>query len=348
MSVSPKPFLAALGGEVLDRPPFWLMRQAGRYLPEYREVRRQAGSFIDLCLNSELACEVTLQPLRRYGMDAAILFSDILMVPYGLGQGLEYLEGEGPKLAPVRDAAGLGRLSRQCFHDRLAPVYDTVRRIAAALPAETALIGFAGSPWTVACYMVQGGGSKEWEQVKGFAYRDEAAFGALIGLLVEVTAEYLSRQIVAGAEAVQLFDSWAGLLPASRFRRYVIEPTRQIVAALKVRHPTVPVIGFPRNAGVLIEEYTQATGIDAVALDTTVCPRWAAQHLQTLRPVQGNLDPILVMAGGEAMTGGTDDILSALAGGPLVFNLGHGVTQGTPPEHVGQLADWLRSWPERR
>ena len=348
LSVSPKPFLAALGGEVLDRPPFWLMRQAGRYLPEYRAVRRQAGSFIDLCLNSELACEVTLQPLRRYGMDAAILFSDILMVPHGLGQGLDYLEGEGPKLDPVSDAAGLARLRTEGFHEILAPVYETVRRIAAALPERTALIGFAGSPWTVACYMVQGGGSKEWEKVKGFAYRDETGFDALIDLLVRVTVEYLDKQIEAGAEAVQLFDSWAGILPAGRFRRYVIEPTRRIVAALRAKHPAVPVIGFPRNCGAMIEEYTRDTGVDAVALDTTVCPVWAARHVQTLKPVQGNLDPILVVAGGEAMIRGTDEILRALSGGPFVFNLGHGVTQGTSPEHVGQLADLIRSWPERR
>lgn len=348
VSVCRKPFLAVLGGEVADRPPFWLMRQAGRYLPEYRVVRRQAGSFIDLCLNSELACEVTLQPLQRYGMDAAILFSDILMVPYGLGQGLAYLEGEGPKLEPVRDGAGLSRLGAGGFHEILAPVYETVRRIAASLPETTALIGFAGSPWTVACYMVQGGGSKEWEAVKGFAYRDEAGFDALIDLLVRVTIEYLDKQIEAGAEAVQLFDSWAGILPASRFRRYVIAPTRRIVTALKAKHPTVPVIGFPRNCGAMIEEYTRDTGVDAVALDTTVCPVWAARHLQVLKPVQGNLDPILVMAGGEAMKTETDVILRALSGGPFIFNLGHGVTQGTPPEHVGLLADQIRSWPNRR
>ena len=348
VSVCRKPFLAALGGETLDRPPFWLMRQAGRYLPEYREVRRHAGSFIDLCLNSELACEVTLQPLRRYGMDAAILFSDILMVPHGLGQKLEYLEGEGPKLEPVGDGAGLDRLRDTDFHRILAPVYETVRRIVTALPEGTALIGFAGSPWTVACYMVQGGGSKEWEKVKGFAYRDEAGFDALIDLLVRVTIEYLDKQIEAGAEAVQLFDSWAGILPASRFRRYVVEPTRRIVEALKAKHPAVPVIGFPRNCGAMIEEYTRTTGVDAVALDTTVCPVWAARHVQVSKPVQGNLDPILVMAGGEAMRSGTDEILRALSGGPFVFNLGHGVTQGTPPEHVGQLADFIRSWPGRR
>ena len=324
------------------------MRQAGRYLPEYRQVRRQAGSFIDLCLNPELACEVTLQPLRRYGMDAAILFSDILMVPHGLGQPLDYLEGEGPKLEPVEGAAALARLSEARFQEILDPVYQTVKRIAVALPDTTALIGFAGAPWTVACYMVQGGGSKEWEKVKGFAYRDPAGFDALLDLLVRVTVDYLDHQILAGAEAVQLFDSWAGALPADRFRRYVIAPTRAIVSGLKERHPTVPVIGFPRQAGVMIEAYARESGVDAIALDTSVCPLWAARHLQTLLPVQGNLDPILVTAGGPAMVEATGDILRALSGGPFVFNLGHGVTQTTPPEHVGELADFIRSWPDRR
>jgi uroporphyrinogen decarboxylase len=348
LSVSQKQFLAALGGQVLDRPPFWLMRQAGRYLPEYREVRRQAGSFVDLCLTPELAGEVTLQPLRRFGMDAAILFSDILMVPYGLGQRLDYLDGEGPRLEAITDAGQLSRLSADGFHERLADVYETVRRVARALPEGVALIGFAGSPWTVACYMVQGGGSKEWEKVKGFAYRDANGFAALIALLESVTVDYLLAQIAAGAEAVQLFDSWAGILPPGPFRRLVIEPTRRIVAAVKLRHPDIPIIGFPRGAGLMIEEYLLATGIDAVALDTTIPPDWAARCLQCHRPVQGNLDPILVVAGGEAMSAGVDEILRALAGGPFIFNLGHGVAQATPPEHVGQLAGLIRSWPERR
>jgi uroporphyrinogen decarboxylase len=348
LTPSDKPFLAALGGRVLDRPPFWLMRQAGRYLPEYRDVRRQVGSFVDLCLTPDLACEVTLQPLRRFGMDAAILFSDILMVPYGLGQPLDYLDGEGPRLDPVADASQLGRLSADRFHDRLAPVYQAVRQIIRALPEHTALIGFAGSPWTVACYMVQGGGSKDWEKVKGFAYRDPAGFAVLMALLERVTVDYLAAQIEAGVEAVQLFDSWAGILPPGPFRRLVTEPTRRIVAALKQRHPAVPIIGFPRGAGVMIEEYLLTTGIDAVALDTTVPPNWAARHLQSYRPVQGNLDPILLVAGGAALTAGVDEILRALSGGPFIFNLGHGVAQVTPPEHVGQLAGLIRSWPERR
>lgn len=348
VSLPEKPYLAALAGHTLERPPFWLMRQAGRYLPEYRDVRRRAGSFIDLCLTPTLACEVTLQPLRRYGMDAAILFSDILMVPYGLGQRLDYVEGEGPQLEPITDAHQLERLSIDHFHDRLTPVYETVRQVIQALPDRTALIGFAGSPWTVACYMVQGAGSKEWDKVKGFAYRDPAGFAALMTLLETVTVAYLAAQIDAGAEAVQLFDSWAGILPPKPFRRLVIEPTRRIVQALKQHYPQIPVIGFPRGAGMLLEAYTLETGVDAVALDTTVPPDWAARHLQCHRPVQGNLDPILLVAGGEAMATELDDILRTLSRGPFVFNLGHGVAQVTPPEHVEQLAALIRSWPERR
>jgi uroporphyrinogen decarboxylase len=347
LPTEPKLFLRALAGETLTRPPFWLMRQAGRYLPEYRATRTQAGSFLDLCFAPELAVEVTLQPLRRYGMDAAILFSDILVVPYALGQRLDYVEGEGPKLDPVRSAADLGRLSADHLHERLAAVYDTVRRLTRALPETTALIGFAGAPWTVATYMVEGGGSKEFAHVKAWAYRDPAGFGALIDPLVEVTADYLATQIEAGAEAVQIFDTWAGALPAPEFRRGVIEPTRRLVALLKARHPTVPVIGFPRGAGVMYAEYAEATGVTALGLDTAVPVEWAASALQTRLPVQGNLDPILLVAGGEGLDRAARHILSVLGGGPFVFNLGHGVVQTTPPEHVAQLAQLIRNWPER-
>ena len=343
-----KPLIAALNRQGFERPPFWLMRQAGRYLPEYREVRRQAGDFISLCLTPNLACEVTLQPLRRYGMDAAILFSDILMVPYGLGQKLEYREGEGPCLESVANEKELSRLSDKNFHDILSPVYQTVDLIKRQLPDNTTLIGFAGSPWTVACYMVQGSGSKEWDLVKRFAFCDPTGFDALIHLLVTVTSEYLSAQVVAGAEVLQLFDSWAGVLSASAFRRLVIEPTKTLVTLLKAKHPTIPIIGFPRGAGVLIEEYVTQTGVDAVALDTTVPPIWAARTLQPLVPVQGNLDPFLLVAGGDIMRSGVDEILETLNGGPFIFNLGHGVSQVTPPEHVAQLASLIRTWPERR
>lgn len=342
-----KPMLAALAGEVRARPPFWLMRQAGRYLPEYRELRAKAGSFLDLCYNPDFAVEVTLQPLRRYGMDAAILFSDILVVPHALGQPLAYLEGEGPKLDPVRNVEDLKRLSRDRFHETLAPVYETVRRLSTAIPDGTTLIGFAGAPWTIACYMVEGAGSKEYAHVKRWAYGDPAGFGQLIDLIVEVTADYLCRQIEAGAEVVQLFDSWAGVLPVAEFRRWVIEPTRRIVALVKAKHPNTPVIGFPRGAGHAYEEYVAEARVDAVGLDTTVPPAWAAQTLQTRLPVQGNLDPIMLAAGGKALETATRDILEALAGGPFVFNLGHGVIQSTPPQHVADLTRILREWPGR-
>ncbi|CAO3415333.1 Uroporphyrinogen III decarboxylase (EC 4.1.1.37) [Azospirillum doebereinerae] len=342
-----KPMLAALAGETRARPPFWLMRQAGRYLPEYRELRAKAGGFLDLCYTPDFAVEVTLQPLRRYGMDAAILFSDILVVPHALGQPLAYLEGEGPKLDPIRNVEELSRLSRDRFHETLAPVYETVRRLSGAIPADTTLIGFAGAPWTIACYMVEGGGSKEYAHVKRWAYGDPVGFARLMDLLVEVTADYLCAQIDAGAEVVQLFDSWAGVLPIGPFRRWVIEPTRRIVALVKERHPTVPVIGFPRGAGHAYEDYVSDSGVDAVGLDTTVSPLWAARNLQSRLPVQGNLDPILLATGGKALRDGADEILDALSARPFVFNLGHGVIQTTPPENVAALAEQLRRWPER-
>ncbi|MBP2300381.1 uroporphyrinogen decarboxylase [Azospirillum picis] len=342
-----KPMLAALAGEACSRPPFWLMRQAGRYLPEYRELRAKAGSFLDLCYNPDFAVEVTLQPLRRYGMDAAILFSDILVVPHALGQPLAYLEGEGPKLDPVRGVEDLKRLSRDRFHETLAPVYETVRRLSTAIPGQTTLIGFAGAPWTIACYMVEGAGSKEYAHVKRWAYGDPAGFAQLIDLIVEVTADYLCRQIEAGAETVQLFDSWAGVLPVGQFRRWVIEPTRQIVARVKAKHPDTPIIGFPRGAGHAYEDYVAGAGVDAVGLDTTVSPVWAARTLQSKLPVQGNLDPIMLAAGGRAMADATWEILEAMTPRPFIFNLGHGVIQSTPPDHVAELTRLLREWPNR-
>lgn len=341
-----KPLLRALSGQRLDRPPFWLMRQAGRYLPEYRAIRERVGGFLDLCYAPALAADVTLQPVRRFGTDAAILFSDILVVPHALGQRLEYVEGEGPRLEPVADGAALGRLSAARLHAVLAPVYDTVARVRADLPKDVALIGFAGAPWTVACYMVEGGGSKDFAAVRRFAWADPAGFGALIDLLVEVTAGYLLRQIAAGAEAVQLFDSWAGVLPERGFRRWVIEPTRRLVARLKAEAPDVPVIGFPRGAGLLYEGYGTATGVDALGLDSMVPLGVARTVLQPRLPVQGNLDPVALLVGGKVMTGEARAILAALAGGPFVFNLGHGVLPETPPDHVATLATLIRegSW----
>jgi uroporphyrinogen decarboxylase len=337
---SEKPLLRALGGEALACPPVWLMRQAGRYLPEYRAVRAHVGGFLDLCNAPALAAEVTLQPVRRFGFDAAILFSDILVVPQALGQPLEFLEGEGPKLDPITNTAGLARLSIDGLEDRLSPVYETVRRVKAELPDGVALIGFSGAPWTLACYMAEGGGSKDFAAVKRWAYADPAGFGALVDLLTEAVIGHLSRQIVAGAEAVQLFDSWAGVLAEEAFTRYVTVPARRIAEALHARHPGVPLIGFPRGAGLMIASYADNTGVDALALDTTVPLGWAARTLTV--PLQGNLDPVCLLAGGEALRNGVRAIRRAYAGRAAVFNLGHGVLPRTPPEHVAELVRVLR------
>lgn len=335
-------FLDAIAGRNVDRPPFWFMRQAGRYLPEYRQVRAEAGSFLDLCFDPARACEVTLQPLRRYGMDAAILFSDILVIPHALRQPLAYVEGEGPKLDPLRDEAALTRLDDGRLHDVLGPVYETVERVRAGLPEGAALIGFAGAPWTVATYMVEGGGSRDFPFTKAFAYGNPDGFQKLIDLLVGSTVDYLDRQIAAGAQAVQIFDTWAGALPESGFERWVIAPAKAIVAELKRRHPTTPVIGFPRGAGILYGRYAAETGVDALGLDTAVPPRWAAETLKPQVVVQGNLDPVMLVAGGETMLAEAERIRGALAGGRHVFNLGHGILQQTPPEHVAALSDLLR------
>ncbi len=337
-----KPFLAALKGEAIQPPPIWLMRQAGRYLPEYREVRNNVGSFLELCYTPELAIEVTLQPLRRYDFDAAILFSDILVVPDGLGQKVAFKQGEGPQLEAVRGAADLDRLSGARVVEHLAPVYEAVKGIKAALPATTALIGFAGAPWTVATYMVEGAGSKDYAATKAMAYGDPALFQRLIDLVVDATVAHLDAQIRAGAEAVQIFDSWAGVLPEDAFRQWVITPNRAIVSRLKAEHPQVPVIGFPRGAGVLYEAFVEETGVDAVSLDTTMPLAWAAERLQSKVTVQGNLDPQLLVVGGAAQDAAVDRIKAALGAGPFIFNLGHGIPLTTPPEHVARLVERVR------
>ena len=330
--------LRALRHEKLDRPPWWLMRQAGRYLPEYRALRAQASDFVDFCLTPRLASEATLQPIRRFGMDAAIVFADILLVPRALGQKLEFGE-EGPLLEPLAENVGIGGLKQPDLAS-LAPVYETVRQSRRALPTETALIGFAGSPWTVATYMVEGGASRDFRRVKAWAYRDPAGFAALIELISEVTILYLGGQIEAGADAVQLFDSWAGVLSQAEFTRWVVEPTRHITAALKRRFPTIPVIGFPRGAGMLYAGYASETGVDAVGLDTSV-PLGFARELQERVVVQGNLDPAALLVGGRALREAVFAIRRGLGGGPLIFNLGHGVLPQTPPENVAALAQLL-------
>jgi uroporphyrinogen decarboxylase len=342
-SPSPKPLLRVLAGETLSPPPWWLMRQAGRYLPEYRQVRRRAPDFIELCLTPTLAAELTLQPIRRFGMDAAILFSDILLLPHAMGQGLAYRDGEGPVLDAITDSAGAARLNPRGAVGRLDPVFETVRRVRAALGPETALVGFAGAPWTVATYMVEGGSSRDFRSVKGWAYRDPLGFSALIEMLTETTAEFLLAQIAAGAEAVQLFDTWAGVLPETEFERWVIDPAKSIVARLKDRHPDCPVIGFPRGAGVLYERYVVEAGVDAVGLDTSVPLEFARERLGPRAVVQGNLDPVALLVGGAALEEAVRRLRLSLDGVRWVFNLGHGVLTETPPEHVAALAGMLRA-----
>lgn len=337
-----KKLLRALKGEVMDTPPIWLMRQAGRYLPEYRKVKEEAGSFLDLCYTPKHAIEVTLQPIRRFGFDAAILFSDLPLIAQGLGQELWYEEGGGPRLAPIRDAAGVAALDPGQVTGRLAPVYETVDGLSTALPAETTLIGFAGAPWTVACYMVEGGGSREFAAVKGWAFRDPEGFHALIDILIEATAIHLCGQARAGAEVLQIFDSWASILPDTEFRRWIIEPTTRLVARIRDEFPQIPIIGFPRAAGVMYAEYVAETGVTAVSLDTTMSRPWAAKNIQSKMPVQGNLDPLALVNGGSCLEREVRETLDGFSGGPFVFNLGHGIVKETPPEHVAALIALVR------
>ncbi len=334
-----KKLLQVLRGVRTETPPVWMMRQAGRYLPEYRELRQQTENFLDFCYTPPLAVEAALQPLRRYDLSAAILFSDILVVPDALGQRVWFEEGAGPKLDPVERSDPLAGLGLDNFHRHLAGVYEAVSRLRAELPADLALIGFAGAPWTVAAYMAEGGSSRDYADVRGWAYDDPEKFQALIDLLVEATAAYLIRQAEAGAEALQLFDSWAGLLSEAQFRRWSVDPARRIVEAVKAAHPHVPVIGFPRGAGALYADYAGGTGIDAVSLDASVPLGWAAEHLQSRTVVQGNLDNLLLAAGGGALDEEVGRIVEAFAGGPHIFNLGHGIIPATPPEHVGRVVD---------
>lgn len=349
MLTQPKSFVRAVQGELQARPCFWLMRQAGRYLPEYRATRAQAKGFVDLCLRPDLATEITLQPIRRFGMDAAILFSDILMIPHGLGQKLEFVEGEGPVLEPVTDAAGLAKLEKGlsgCL-EKLGPIFETVSRVKANLPLDTALIGFAGAPWTVATYMVEGGTSKDFAKVRMLACREPVLFEKLIELLVEATTTYLVRQVEAGAECLQLFDTWAGILPEDEYKRWAIEPAKEIVADLRTRFPSVPIIYFPKGSGTLYAHAAAEVGADALGLDTSV-PLDFAKGLQRQIAVQGNLDPIKLAVGGAQMEDAIRRILEALAHGPFVFNLGHGVIPQTPPENVARLAEIVRSWRHRK
>ncbi len=335
-----KNLLSVLKGRRSDTLPVWLMRQAGRYLPEYRALRAQKGGFLELVNDSEAAAEVTLQPIRRFGFDGAILFSDILVVPHALGQKLWFEEGEGPRLAPALANHDLATLT--AAPERLSSIYETVRRVRSALPDETTLLGFAGSPWTVATYMIAGQGSKEQAEARRYAYRDPVAFKVIIDAISDMSVDYLSKQIQAGADAVQLFDSWSGSLSPAQFERWVIAPTAAMVARLKKLHPDTPVIGFPKGAGGKLPAYARETGVSAIGVDETVDPQWAAASLPADMPVQGNLDPLALIAGGEALDQAIDRIITAFAERPHVFNLGHGILPDTPIAHVEALLARVR------
>ncbi|EAQ44536.1 uroporphyrinogen decarboxylase [Roseobacter sp. MED193] len=338
-----KKILRALAGETQDVPPIWMMRQAGRYLPEYRATRAQAGDFLKLCYNPELAAEVTLQPIRRYGFDAAILFADILLIPQALGADLWFVTGEGPRLSTISteaDFAKLGPVSD--IHETLNPIYETVKILSRELPAETTLIGFAGAPWTVATYMIAGRGTPDQGPAHALKQENRPLFEALLARITEATIDYLSKQIEAGAEVVKIFDSWAGSLKGEDFRKYALEPCREITAALKQRHPGIPVIGFPREAGEKYLGFAKETGIDCLALDNSVDPLWAAQNLQVDGCVQGNLASRHMVTGGQDLVDETRAIVQAFKNGPHIFNLGHGITPDADPDNVQLMIDTVR------
>lgn len=339
-ATSHKKLLNVLQGKQELIPPVWLMRQAGRYLPEYRELRAQKGGFLELAYDSDAATEITIQPIRRFGFDAAILFSDILVVPHAMGQELWFETGEGPRLAPRLAQSELNGLTAN--PERLSPVLDTVRKVSAALPKETTFLGFAGSPWTVATYMVHGQGSKDQSEARRMAYAEPDRFGALIEAIITTTVDYLSGQINAGVDAVQLFDSWAGSLSPAQFEKWVIAPNAEIVRRLKVLHPDVPIIGFPKGAGGKLAAYAEGTGVDALGLDETIDPHWANRELPNGLPVQGNLDPLVLISGGNDLIKAVENILSAFRNRPHIFNLGHGILPDTPIEHVEHLLSQIR------
>ncbi|AZN97090.1 uroporphyrinogen decarboxylase [Mesorhizobium sp. M9A.F.Ca.ET.002.03.1.2] len=332
--------LDVLKGKTVSPPPLWMMRQAGRYLPEYRETRRRAGSFLDLCYDPDLAVEVSLQPIERFGFDASILFSDILVVPHALGRDVRFEEGRGPLLTPI-SATEIAALDGETFHVNLEPVYETVRRLRTKLPDETTLIGFCGAPWTVATYMIAGHGTPDQAPARLFAYREPVAFSQLLKVLADHSAAYLIRQIEAGADVVQIFDSWSGVLDEVSFEAFCVRPVAEIVRQVRAVHPNVPIIGFPKGAGGHYRSYRQKTGVTGLGLDWTV-PLTTARELQRNGAVQGNLDPLRLVAGGKALADGVEAILGALSGGPLIFNLGHGITPETPIAHVEAMMKMVR------
>lgn len=334
--------MSVFDGQALSPPPIWLMRQAGRYLPEYRATRAKAGGFLDLCYSPALAAEVTLQPIRRYGLDAAILFSDILVVPDALGRAVRFIEGEGPRLDPLTSGAEVAKLSLAASGRIFATVAETVKRLRQDLPAETALIGFCGAPWTVATYMIGGQGSSDQAAARSLAYRDPATMQALMDVLVEASIAYLDGQVKAGADLLQIFDSWAGSLPQDEFDRWVIAPTKALVAEMKLRHPEVPIIGFPRGAGVHAARFARETGVDAVGCDTAMPLEQIGSTLSGKTVVQGNLDPLLLVAGGQRLKVRAREIVRTLGVNPFIFNLGHGIVPETPPDNVATLIAAVR------
>jgi uroporphyrinogen decarboxylase len=337
-----KSLLKVLDGVAQSPPPVWLMRQAGRYLPEYRALRERAGDFLNLIFTPEYAVEVTLQPVRRFGFDAAILFSDILVIPHALGQPVRFAAGEGPRLEALTDGEAVRRLAAAVDQDVLAPIYETVRLVRASLDAGTALLGFCGAPWTVASYMIAGHGTPDQAPARLFAYREAEAFANLVDVLVEASAAYLTRQLQAGADAVQIFDTWAGVLPPEEFARWCIEPTRRIISKVRAQVPGAKVIGFPRGAGTLLERYVQDVPVDAVGLDWTVDRGFVRDRVQTRVAVQGNLDPLVLVAGGAGLDRAVDAVLEAFAEGPFIFNLGHGIVPETPMAHVESMLKRIR------
>jgi uroporphyrinogen decarboxylase len=337
--------LDVLANRMPARPPVWLMRQAGRYLPEYRELRARAGSFLDLCFNPELAAEVTLQPVRRFGFDAAILFSDILVIPHALGQKLTFEAGEGPRLSPtIADATMLNKLAGTVDMDALATVFETIRRVRTILPSGVAVLGFCGAPWTVATYMVAGCGTSDQAPARLFAYRDPAGFGKLIERLTDASIDYLTEQFHAGVDAVQLFDTWAGVLGPAEFDRWCVQPAARIAAGLRQRIPGARIIGFPRGAGTSLVHYVENVAVDAVGLDWMIDRTFARDRIQSQRPVQGNLDPLALLAGGAALEREIDAVLTSFASRPFIFNLGHGILPETPTAHVERMIRRVREF----
>jgi uroporphyrinogen decarboxylase len=339
-----KPFLEVLSGHRQPVPPIWMMRQAGRYLPEYREVRAKAGGFLDLCFTPEFAAEVTLQPIRRFNFDAAIIFSDILVVPYALGRAVRFEVGEGPRLDPLNTPGKVETLAPKADFDKLKPVYAALRRVRRELDPKIALIGFCGAPWTVATYMVAGQGTPDQAPARMMAYSQPAAFAKIIDALVENSVQYLLGQLAAGADVLQIFDTWAGVLPPREFARWSIEPTKRIVAGVRAKAPDAKIIGFPRGAGALLPGYVEATGVDAVSIDWAAEPSLIRERVQTRVAVQGNLDPLVLIAGGTALDAAVDDVLANYAKGRLIFNLGHGIQPETPIAHVEQMLKRVRAF----